>query len=141
MEIWKEFRKEDKKSGTPSHEEKTSLEEDDRWLEELTLTDMERISLEELEKSKLEDEKDERLGIAGLERRNLVKKIKDEADKKGKKKESKEETTRRLEESRRLEGKQKMKSGLWKQRREKDGRLVEICQVCSKSKPNPPEQD
>ena len=66
------------------------------------------------------------MSIAGQKRRHLVKKLQDEADKKGRKKESKEETTRRLEESRRLEGKQKMKSGLWKQRREKDGRLVEI---------------
>ena len=33
-----------------------------------------------------------------------------------------------MEEKRRLEGKQMMKSNLWKQRREKDGRLINIWQ-------------
>ena len=58
MEVWRELRKEDKKVENSSHEEKSSHEEepspgdeeDDRWMEELTLTDMERRKLEELEK-------------------------------------------------------------------------------------------
>ena len=40
-------------------------------------------------KRKLEDEKNERLSMAGQKRRHLVKKLQDEADKKGRKKESK----------------------------------------------------
>ena len=41
-------------------------------------------------------------------------------------KETKPEYSRRMEEKKRLEGKQMMKSNLWKQRREKDGRLISI---------------
>ena len=68
-------------------------------------------------KRKLEDEKQERLFNAGHKRNQLEKKLQEEADKKPKKKETKENASRRLEEKRRGEGKQKIKSGLWKKRR------------------------
>ena len=68
-------------------------------------------------KRNIEDEKQERLSTAGHKRSQLEKKIQEEADKKPKKKETKENASRRLEEKRRGEGKQKIKSGLWKKRR------------------------
>ena len=43
-----------------------------------------------------------------------------------KKKETKQEYSRRMEEEKRLKGKQRMLSNLWKQRREKDGKLVDV---------------
>ena len=42
------------------------------------------------------------------------------------KKETKLDTSRRLEETKKLEGKQKMRSELWRKRREKDGMLVKV---------------
>ena len=66
------------------------------------------------------------MSTAGYKRNQLEKKLQEEADKKPKKKETKENASRRLGEKRRLEGKQKLKSGFWKQRREKDGRIVEV---------------
>jgi hypothetical protein len=57
LEVWKELWKEDRKMENSSYEEKSTREEepspgdeeDDRWMEELTLTDMERRKLEESE--------------------------------------------------------------------------------------------
>jgi hypothetical protein len=47
VEVW---RKEDTKVENSSHdEEPTRDEEDDRWMEELTLTDMDRRELEEFD--------------------------------------------------------------------------------------------
>ena len=47
-------------------------------------------------------------------------------EKKRKKKDTKEETSRRLERERKENGILKMRSDLWKQRREKDGKLVKV---------------
>ena len=86
---------------------------------------LERKEAENLRR--LEEEKMDRLEMARLKKtksRNNAgeEEIQDSHVKK--KKETKEDYTRRMEEKKRLEGKQKMKSDLWKQRREKDGRLV-----------------
>jgi hypothetical protein len=78
----------------------------------------------EAEKQKvLEKEKEERLQEAKIKKKKWKEKHK---------KENRQEYSRRMEEERRLKGKQKMLSNLWKQRREADGRLVTTWNVMKK---------
>ena len=92
-----------------------------RWLER-----------REAEKQKrLEIEKEERLQEAKNKKNKIFRKFQEEGKMKVKK-ETKQEYSGRLEEEKRLKGKQMMKSNLWKQRREQDGRLVNTWNVMRK---------
>ena len=63
---------------------------------------------------KLEEEKADRLATATKKKSEVLKKLRKP------KKETKSETTRRLEKEKKLKGMQQMKSNLWKQRRDQD---------------------
>ena len=78
---------------------------------------MER-KVEEKENRRLE-EKEHRLNICSNKKKILLEKL-------NKRKETKAEKSRRLETERKMAGKNKMRSDLWKQRREKDGNLVRV---------------
>ena len=80
---------------------------------------------EEEEQRRLETEKQDRLKKAGNKKQQSERKLKESLTN-TKKKETKLECSRRLEEKKKLDGKLKMRSELWKQRREKDGKLVRV---------------
>ena len=71
------------------------------------------------ERKKLEQEKQDRIEDAARKKAGILKKV----GKQKIKKETKAECSRRMEKEKKLKGLQKMKSDLWKQRREKDERL------------------
>ena len=76
---------------------------------------------------RLEDEeKDARLTEAGNKKKSFSKKAA------APKKETKLEAARRLEEKKKLEGKLRMRSELWRQRREKDGKLIKVWKEVAK---------
>ena len=94
-----------KKEADKKHNSWALYRECTRPMEENHTIWLERRTAEE--KRRLEDEKASRIGGR-------------------KKKETKPEAARRLEDKRTLEGKLKMKTELWRQRREKDGKLVMV---------------
>ena len=105
-------------------EEKTKKERSwDLYREENRERWLERRRKENLRR--LEDEKREAATTSHHKQTQADRKYKEDLSKL-KKKETKPEYSRRMEEKTRLEGKQRMNSNLRKQRREQDGRLVSI---------------
>ena len=88
-----------------------------RLLEENKTRWMERQ--EDEKQRKLQEDKEIRLEDGRKKREKLLEKIK-------KTKETNPEKLRRLEEERKNAGKLKMRSELWRQRREKDGKLLRV---------------
>ena len=132
---WKEWKSRDAQN---TAERETRLEEKRRkereWelyrecnniLEENKAIWLERGRKEKTER--LESERKETMSATHNKNgQNTKKSDGNQAGKRKEKKEIKPEYSRRMEEKTRLEGKQRMKSNLWKQRREHDGRLVSI---------------
>ena len=85
---------------------------------------LERKEQEELRR--LDEEKKLRLEEGKLKKNHLMKKLKA-------KKETKPERSKRMEEEKRNAGRQAIRTQLWRQRREKDGRLVEVWSTSRKS--------